>query len=121
MSSLQQEWSHFPHLQLIDMLLPIFGLLFVPGKLCYVLLTVLYGDIWEDFIQSWSPSFFHSFLSFVSDFQSIHKADQSMFQHFTHKMLGEESKITNITRGKEKHYSKNCMESFYYFHKEENL
>ena len=52
MSSLQQKWSHFPHLQLIDILLPIFGLFFLPGKLCYVLLTELYGDIWEDFIQS---------------------------------------------------------------------
>ncbi|KAK2574244.1 hypothetical protein P5673_000383 [Acropora cervicornis] len=37
---------------LIDILLPIFGLFFLPGKLCYVLLTELYGDIWEDFIQT---------------------------------------------------------------------
>ena len=40
---------------------------------------------------------------------------------FNHMLLGEESKITNIARGKGKLYSKNCMESFYCFHEEENL
>ena len=70
-------------------------------------LIELYGDIWEDFIQSWSPSFF-SLIPFSSQIAS------------NHVLQGEESKITDITRGKGQHYSKNCMESFF-FHEEENL
>ena len=115
MSSLRQKWCHFSHL-----LLPIFGPFFFPGKLCNVLLTKLYSDTWEDFILSGCPSFFSLISFFCLRFPVPSQSWPKHVSAFNHMLLGEESKITNVTGGKGKHYSKNCMESFYCFHEEDN-